>query len=139
MAVQGEVLSWRGDEVTLARRGSGDAVHGEVTATDMVARRWLDGGVVTAQARCSEAKRARRRGCDGAPASSRRHLVASPQQHLALHRHPLFAATNGESPQSLARHEYRDPPRRHALPYRGDAKAELFRSWTLTSRARTSS
>jgi len=65
--VQGEVLPWQGDEVTPARRGSGDAVHGEVTAVDVVARRRLDGGVVTAQARCFEAKRARRRGRDGVP------------------------------------------------------------------------
>ena len=68
-----------------------------------------------------------------APASSQHHLIALPQQHLTLHRHPLFAATNGESPQSLARREYRDPPWRHTLPCRGNTKAELFRSWTLTS------
>ena len=42
-----------------AQRWSGDTVHGEVTAVDMVARRWLDSGVVTAQARCSEARRSR--------------------------------------------------------------------------------
>jgi len=38
-----------------------------VMAVDMVTRRRLDGGVVTAQARCSEAKRARRRARDGVP------------------------------------------------------------------------
>ena len=61
-------------------------------------------------------------------AATSRHLVASPRQHLALHRHPLFAATNGESPKSLAHREYRDPPWRRALPCWGNARAELFRS-----------
>ena len=38
-----------------------------VTAVGVVTRRRLDGGGVTAQARCSEAKRARRRGRDSIP------------------------------------------------------------------------